>query len=82
MVATLPLQSGNREQTSSEAEPQGLPPVTHFLQRFHFLKIPQTAKIAVLIEEDQVFKHMSLLGTFPIKPQQLLKALAWFLNNS
>lgn len=45
-----------------------------------FLRRPHTFKIAALIE-DQVFKHKACRRTFHIKPQQWLRALAWFLNN-
>lgn len=76
------LQSGREDRPA--ARPQAS--LRAFLQWLtssrdvHFLRRPHTFKIAALIE-DQVFKHKACRRTFHIKPQQWLRALAWFLNN-
>lgn len=70
------LHSGSTAQTSLRAFLQWLTSS----RDAHFLRRPHTFKIAALIE-DQVFKHKACRRTFHIKPQQWLRALAWFLNN-
>lgn len=79
-LATVVLQSGSRAQTSSEASLRAFLQWLTSSRDVHFLRRPHTFKIAALIE-DQVFKHKACQRTFHIKPQQWLKALAWFLNN-
>lgn len=70
------LHSGSTAQTSLRAFLQWLTSS----RDARFLRRPHTFQIAALIE-DQVFKHKACRRTFRIKPQQWLRALAWFLNN-
>lgn len=45
---------------------QGLTPVSYFLQQGYHLKVPQLSP-TVPLPDDQVFRHMSLLGTVHIQ---------------